>query len=402
MDFVLGLPRTQRGCDSIYVVVDRFSKMVHFIPCKKTTDAVKVAQLFFREIYRFHGLPWSIVSDRDTRFLSHFWRSLWKMVNTRLNFSSAYHPQTDGQTGVVNRALGDLLRCLVGENVWTWDLKLSQAEFAHNHAVNRSTGFSPFQVVYSLVPRSPIDLIPLPSKTRVHGKAEDFVQGLHEVHKQDRFAVGEYNKLAAKKIGPLEIVEKINPNAYRLKLPSHIRTHNVFNVKHLIPFHGDSSDDDTAINSRTNFLQPGENDAADQLALDYLEGWDLKQTKFVYDIAVSNLLEVRRRVAEFLEDDVQLLPMLESSEQPDIPNSRPFAASVLEPDIPISGPPASSGEGDGSDVDNDCEVNEESDKDADSDVSLDDYCGEVDDDMHGHCDPIGDNTWLLRYFNKKT
>ncbi|KAI9174135.1 hypothetical protein LWI28_012455 [Acer negundo] len=316
MDFVLGLPRTQRGCDSIYVVVDRFSKMVHFILCKKTTDAVKVAQLFFREIYRLHGLPSSIVSDQDTRFLSHFWRSLWKMVNTRLDFSSAYHPQTDGQTEVVNRALGDLLRCLVGENVRSWDLKLSQAEFAHNHAVNRSTGFSPFQVVYSLVPRSPIDLIPLPSKTRVHRKAEDFVQGLHEVHKQvqekllqsvekyklaadkkrrhlefevgdfvwavltkDRFAVGEYNKLAAKKIGPLEIVEKINPNAYRLKLPSHIRTHNVFNVKHLIPFHGDSSDDDTAINSRTNFLQPRENDAADQLALDYLEGWDLKQTK---------------------------------------------------------------------------------------------------------------------------
>ena len=139
--------------------------MVHFIPCKKTIDVVHIAQLFFREIHHIHGLPSSIVFDRDTRFLSHFWRSLWKMVNMQLDFSSTYHPQTDRQTEVVNRSLGDLLQCLTGEHVKSWDQKLCQVEFSHNNVVSQSTRFSPFQVVYSIVPRGPLDLISLPCRT---------------------------------------------------------------------------------------------------------------------------------------------------------------------------------------------------------------------------------------------
>ncbi|PKI51125.1 hypothetical protein CRG98_028482 [Punica granatum] len=104
------------------------------------------------------------------------------MVNTQLNFSTAYQPQTDGQTEVVNRSLGNLLRDLVGKHVKSWDQKSSPAEFAHNHAVNCSTSFSPFQVVYSVTPRGPLDLLPVPDKTRVHGKAADFVHGLQEIH----------------------------------------------------------------------------------------------------------------------------------------------------------------------------------------------------------------------------
>nr|KYP41877.1 Transposon Ty3-I Gag-Pol polyprotein [Cajanus cajan] len=184
MDFILGLPRTQRGKDSIFVV-DRFSKMTHFIPCHKVDDASNIAKLFFQELVRLHGFPKTIVSDRDVKFLSNFWKTLWSRLGTILLFSTTCHSQTDGKTKVVNRSLGTMLRAILkGNNKKSWDDYLPHVEFAYNRVVHKTTKISPFEIVYEFNPLTPLDLLPFPDMAFFIHKEDsskaEFTKKLHE------------------------------------------------------------------------------------------------------------------------------------------------------------------------------------------------------------------------------
>ena len=276
------------------VVVDRFSKMAHFVLCHTTHDATQIASLYFKEIVRLHGIPKSMVSDRDSKFMSHFWLTLWKKMGTHLKFSTSCHPQTDGQTEVTNRTLGTLLRVLAKKSTKGWDELLSHAEFAYNRAPSKATGLSPFQVVYGFNPCTPIDLTPLPTPTKFSWEAEKRVKEIQELHAQvrariervndqtkdrvnkhrkkvhfepgdlvwihlrkERFPSKRRSKLLPRSDGPFKILERVNPNAYKVDLPGEYGVSATFNVADLRPYF---DEEEELPSLRTNSSQAGGND----------------------------------------------------------------------------------------------------------------------------------------------
>ena len=279
MDFIVQLPVTKAGFDAIVVFVDTFSKMVHLAPTKTTASAPDTARIFFDQVVKLHGLPKSIVSDRDAKFTSKFWKSLFQTMGTKLAMSTAFHPQTDGQTERANRTLEDMLRAFVSYRQNDWDQFLATAEFACNNAPNASTGMSPFRVNYGRDPYNPytaITKIPdeIPATT-------EFLEGLTNSTKiatdalvlakanQERnanksrrdvsFEVGQQvllsanhinlasqalrptKKLQHRFIGPYKIIQKISAVAYKLELPATLQIHPVFHVSLLRPYQDPAS-----------------------------------------------------------------------------------------------------------------------------------------------------------------
>ena len=279
IDFIAALPKTPRGFDAIAVFVDRLTKMVHLAPCTSNVTAVDAARLFVQHVVKLHGVPHETITDRGPQFNSNFWKALTSLLGTHHKMSSAYHPQTDGQTERMNQTLECMLRHYINPTQTNWDELLPLAEFAMNNAHNASVDNTPFFLNYGMHPRCPVTRTFVAKRAVQAGvelntpAAADFAASMHEAlatarramesaqqrmktqydrkHREVSFAPGDMvllstsnlqrsmrarqtskvaTKLLPKFIGPFPVEALVGKAAVRLTLPSQYRFHNVFHV----------------------------------------------------------------------------------------------------------------------------------------------------------------------------
>ncbi|KAJ0885316.1 putative nucleotidyltransferase, Ribonuclease H [Helianthus annuus] len=270
MDFVTGLPRSQRGNDTIWFIVDRLTKSAHFLPIKETDKFSTLADVYLKEVVSRHGVPTSIISDRDARFTSELWQAMHKSFGSRLDMSTAYHPQTDGQSERTIQTLEDMLRACVIDFGNGWEKHLPLVEFSYNNSYHTSIQAAPFEALYGRKCRSPLCWAEV-GDSQITGPdiVVDATEKIAQIRQRmaaarDRqkayadkrrkpleFEVGDRvllkvspwkgvvrfgkrGKLNPRYVGPFEILEKIGKVAYRLNLPSELgAVHNVFHVSNL-------------------------------------------------------------------------------------------------------------------------------------------------------------------------
>ena len=274
MDRITHLPPTVAGHTSILVFVDKLTKMTHLVATKDTLNAAEWARLFVDHVVKYHGLPERVISDRDTTWNSHFSVEVCRLWGVKQKLSTAYHPQSDGQTERMNRVLQDMLRHYVNAHQDNWHTLLTPCEFAINNAHSDSTRETPFFLNYGFHPHTPHSLA---VKSKVPqallftkgyddriGEARSWLQAAQNRQKSyaDKhrrhveFSVGDKvllstkniklktpgtMKLMPKWIGPFEVMECVGVTAVRLALPPKTRIHNVFHVSLVKPYHSDGS-----------------------------------------------------------------------------------------------------------------------------------------------------------------
>ncbi|KAK9792763.1 hypothetical protein WJX73_010203 [Symbiochloris irregularis] len=188
MDLITALPKTAKGHDSILVFVDRLSKAIRCTATRKAIGAQETARLFKETVLRHYGLPEVIIADRDPRWNSLFWRSLFQSLQTKTRLSTAYHPQSDGQTERANRTLEEMLRSYTHPHGDDWDTHLGDVEFAYNSSEQRSTGQSPFYTLHGTHSRTPLDLYN-PRATEENPAAKNFAELMLQGHQAAKAAI---------------------------------------------------------------------------------------------------------------------------------------------------------------------------------------------------------------------